>query len=107
MQQQKKCGERAGKVKNELHDVGPDHGLHAALEGVDQHESHDQQDGSALPGAQRRRDDQRDGRDAHAFGENAGHQKRGRRDRLYFCAKPPFHQLVGRIIFSAEVVGKK
>ena len=63
--------------------------------------------GGPLSGAQSRLDDQRDRGDAHAFRESARDEKCGSRGRLYFCAKPSFHQLVRRIIFSAEVVGQK
>ena len=34
----KKCGERARKIKHELHNIGPDHGFHSALECIDQDE---------------------------------------------------------------------
>ncbi len=107
MKQKEEGGDRAGKIEKELHDVGPNHGFHAALERVDEHERHDQQDRGALLGAKRGLDDETDGGDAHAFGQDARDQKRARGDTLYLCAKPPFHQLIGRIIFSPEVAGQK
>src|ERR1035438_8736806 len=97
----------ADHIEGHLHDVGPDDGGHAALEGVEEGEDHNHHNGSDLAGAQHDGDDDGDGEHADAFCESAGDQKDGGRELADAFAEAAAHQLVGGEHFAAEILRKE
>ncbi len=113
MQDGEESSQRAHNVDRQLHYVGPDHGCHAALQGVNQREHADDCDGgnvaakvaeSAQQVAESDADHDSDGEDAHAFGGCAGDQEQARCKRTKFLSEAALDQLVGRDQVAAEVV---
>ena len=97
----------AGEVEEQLRDVGPDDGGHAALEGVKNGERDDDDDGEVLGSTENDADDERDGRDADAFGDGTRDEKRAGSDGAHFFAEAFFDERVGGEELSAKIAGEE
>ena len=103
----------SGYVNRQLNHVRPDHGRHAALEGVEQGEDHDDGDGRNIaaqvavavqkPGE---RDAHHDGNgeDANAIRGGARQQKQSGGERTQPLSEATFNELIGRDQVAAKVM---
>ena len=100
------CG-AAGEIEEELGDVGPDDGGHAAFESVENGESDDDDDGEVLRSSENDADDQGDGGDAHAFGDGTRDEEGAGGDGAHFFAETLFDDSVSGEKLATEVAGEE
>ena len=94
---------RARQIEEQLHHVGPDHRFHPTLERIDDRQRDDDEDRKAFRRAQHHTNDQRNGRDAHAFGQRARDKERRRRHGPHIFPEAFLNQFVGRIKLAAKI----
>ena len=113
MQDGEEPDQRSADVDEGLHHVGPNDRSHAAFEGVEQREQHDDADGHHVPlevanaakqRPERDADDNRNGKDADAFCGGAGGQKQSGCQRAQPAAKAAFDELIGGVEIAAKIV---
>ncbi len=97
----------AGEIEEELRDVCPDDGGHAAFESVKNGERDDDDDGEVLGRTENDADDERDGGYANTLRNGARNEKRAGGDGAHFFAKAFFDERVGGEELSAEVAGEE
>ncbi len=97
----------AGEIQEELGDIGPDDGFHAAFEGVKDCEGDDEEDSEAFGCAEDDADHERDGGDANTFGNGARDEKGGGCERAHAWAEAFFDERVGSEEFAAEIAGEE
>src|SRR5712692_1448861 len=107
VQQHEEGDGASGQIEEQLRNVGPDDGFHAAFEGVEDGEGDDEDDGQLFRSAEDDADDQSDGGNADAFGDGARDEKCGGGDGAHSFAKTFFDQRVGGQEFAAKITGKK
>src|SRR5262249_32510030 len=95
---------RAKDVQRHLYDIGPDHGRHAAFEGIEEREDCNEDNGGEFAGTEDDRNDDRDGEDAHPLGKRSRHEKNGSGELPDALAKSSPHQFVGGEHLSPEVM---
>ena len=87
VQQQGQRDGAAGQIDKKLCDVGPNHRLHAAFEGVKHGQRDDHHHRESFGSAEHYAYDERNRGDAHAFGNRAGNEKRAGGDRAHLFAE--------------------
>ena len=97
----------ASEIEEELRDVCPDDGFHAAFEGVEDGEGDDDEDGEVFRGAEDHADDERDGGDADAFGDGARDEESAGGDGAHFFAEAFFDERVGGEKLAAKIAGEE
>lgn len=107
VEEKREGNEAASEVEQELGDVGPNDGFHAAFEGVENREGNDDEDGETLGSTEGNADDQGDGGNTHAFGQSARAEKGQGGDSAHFCAETSFDNGVGGEEFAAKIAGKE
>ena len=93
----------AEDIHAELDDVGPDHGLHPAEEGIDDGDRRHGHDGRLGPPAGEVLEHRRREEEPEAVAERAGHEEEERRRRPGRPAEPILQQLIGGEDLPAEV----
>src|SRR5438552_14652479 len=107
VQQNKKCYGASGEVEQQLRDIGPNYRFHAAFEGVEHSERDDDDHRELLRRSEHDAYNQRDGRDAHAFGNRPRDQKSAGGDGAHAFTEALFDQRVGREKFAAKISGQQ
>ena len=107
VQQNKKCHCASGEINEKLGHVGPNHGFHSAFEGVEHGERDDNDDRELFRRSEDNAYDQRDGRDAHAFGNRPRDQESAGRDSAHAFTKTFFDQRIGGEEFAAKISGQQ
>ncbi len=107
MEDDEEAEESARDVEKHLHDIGPDNGGHAAMEGVEEGEGDDDGNGSNFAGTEHDGDDERDGEDANTFGEGAKNQKRSGCEAADARTEAALHEFVGGKHLAPEILGQE
>jgi hypothetical protein len=104
IQDHEETKEGAGNVEEHLDDIGPDDRGHAALESVEEGQTHDHGDGDDLAGAQDDRNNDGDREHTNSLGQGSQQQKRSGREPADPFAKAAAHQFIGGVHFAPEIM---
>ncbi len=107
VQQNEKCHRASGQIEQQLRDVGPNHRLHPAFEGVEDRERDDNDDRELLRCSKHHAHYERDCRNAHAFGNRPRDQESAGGHGAHAFAKALFDQRVGGEKLTAKISGEK
>lgn len=107
LQRDQQRRQSAGHVDEQLEGIGPDHGLQAAEEGVEQGHATHRHDGPGDIPARHQRQRDGAGKDAHPVGQEACHEKQHRQGAPRVGAEAGLQSLIGGLLSAIKVPRQK